>query len=389
MISRRQMTRIIASGFCLPLAPINLAKAAITTGRRLVLVELSGANDGLNTVVPHSDERYRALRPNIALSGREVIDIGKNLGLHDGLRALDEAWQTGEMAIVQGLGYPEQNRSHFQSIALWETGGDGTRQGRSGWLTEDIEAGFDAAALDAHGISLDGGMGVFVSSDGMWLSMTSMHQLMNLERMNARSRAESRNNPAMELLLDRANSLNQSIDRITKRITKRRPTDFQMPHGDLSQQLAMALRLIDAEVEAPVLKVRLDGFDTHDYQLCQHRNLLTQLGDGLAAFRRGLRRINQWDNTLIMTYSEFGRRAEENASMGTDHGAAAPHFLLGGQVRGGLWGTVPNLGALNAGDLAHTLDYRSVYNTILSDWFGLSENRFDTFRSDELSTLLA
>jgi uncharacterized protein (DUF1501 family) len=389
MISRRQMTRIIASGFCLPLAPINLAKAAITTGRRLVLVELSGANDGLNTVVPHSDERYRALRPNIALSGREVIDIGKNLGLHDGLRALDEAWQTGEMAIVQGLGYPEQNRSHFQSIALWETGGDGTRQGRSGWLTEDIEAGFDAAALDAHGISLDGGMGVFVSSDGMWLSMTSMHQLMNLERMNARSRAESRNNPAMELLLDRANSLNQSIDRITKRITKRRPTDFQMPHGDLSQQFAMALRLIDAEVEAPVLKVRLDGFDTHDYQLWQHRNLLTQLGDGLAAFRRGLRRINQWDNTLIMTYSEFGRRAEENASMGTDHGAAAPHFLLGGQVRGGLWGTVPNLGALNAGDLAHTLDYRSVYNTILSDWFGLSENRFDTFRSDELSTLLA
>lgn len=389
MISRRQMTRIIASGFCLPLAPMSLAKAAITTGRRLVLVELSGANDGLNTVVPHRDERYRALRPNIALSGREVIDIGKNLGLHDGLRALDEAWQTGEMAIVQGLGYPEQNRSHFQSIALWETGGDGTRQGRSGWLTEDIEAGFDAAALDAHGISLDGGMGVFVSSDGMWLSMTSMHQLMNLERINARSRAESRNNPAMELLLDRANSLNQSIDRITKRITKRRPTDFQMPHGDLSQQFAMALRLIDAEVEAPVLKVRLDGFDTHDYQLWQHRNLLTQLGDGLAAFRRGLRRINQWDNTLIMTYSEFGRRAEENASMGTDHGAAAPHFLLGGQVRGGLWGTVPNLGALNAGDLAHTLDYRSVYNTILSDWFGLSENRFDTFRSDELSTLLA
>ena len=389
MISRRQMTRIIASGFCLPLAPLSLAEAAVRTGRRLVLVELSGANDGLNTVVPYRDDRYRALRPNIALSGQEILEIGGDMALHDGLRALDEAWQAGEMAIVQGLGYPEQNRSHFQSIALWETGGDGTRQGRSGWLTEDIEAGFDATALDAHGISLDGGMGVFASSDGMWLSMTSMHQLMSLERMNAQSRAESGGNPAMELLLDRANSLNQSIERITERIATRGHTDFRMPYGELSQQFAIALRLIDAGVEAPVLKVRLDGFDTHDYQLWQHRNLLTQLGDGLAAFRRGLRQIGQWDNTLIMTYSEFGRRAEENASMGTDHGAAAPHFLLGGQVSGGLWGTAPNLGALNAGDLVHTLDYRSVYHAVLADWFGLPRNRFDTFQSDELSSLFA
>ncbi len=388
MISRRQMTRIIASGFCLPLAPLSLAKAMNTTGRRLVLVELSGANDGLNTVAPYKDDRYRALRPNIALSEHDVIDIGYDLGLHNGLRALEDAWNAGEMAIVQGLGYPEQNRSHFQSIALWETGGDGTRQGRSGWLTEDIEAGFDAAALDAHGISLDGGLGVFISGDGMWLSMTSMHQLMNLERMNAESRGKVSGNPAMELLLDRANSLNQSVGRITERITKRRPTDFQMPYGDLAQQFAIALRLIDAGVEAPVLKVRLDGFDTHDYQIWQHQNLLEQLGDGLAAFRRGLRRIGQWDNTLIMTYSEFGRRAEENASMGTDHGAAAPHFLLGGQVSGGLWGSSPSLGNLNAGDVVHTMDYRSVYNAVLSDWFGLSQNRFDGFRSDELTGLV-
>ena len=172
-MDRRKVLSSLVAGLSLPLAPIQLAEAAARSGRRLILVELSGANDGLNTVVPWANDRYRAIRPSVSLDRSDLITLDDQLGLNDALSSLEPAWQAGEMAIIQGLGYPEQNRSHFKSIALWETGGDGNRAGRNGWLTEDVEA--MGSRFDAHGISLDGGMGVFASSSGLWLSFTSLH----------------------------------------------------------------------------------------------------------------------------------------------------------------------------------------------------------------------
>ena len=139
-MDRRKVLSSLVAGLSLPLAPIQLAEAAARTGRRLILVELSGANDGLNTVVPWANDRYRAIRPSVALDRSDLITLDDQLGLNNALSSLEPAWQAGEMAIIQGLGYPEQNRSHFKSIALWETGGDGNRAGRNGWLTEDVEA---------------------------------------------------------------------------------------------------------------------------------------------------------------------------------------------------------------------------------------------------------
>ena len=158
-MNRRTLLNALLAGLAIPLAPIRLAHAAQRSGRRLILVELSGANDGLNTVVPIKDERYREIRPNIGLKGQEVFDIGNGLALHESLKPLDAALQAGDLAIIQGLGYPGQNRSHFKSIALWETGGDGNRAGKTGWLTEDIEGMGSANEFDAHGISLDGAWG--------------------------------------------------------------------------------------------------------------------------------------------------------------------------------------------------------------------------------------
>ncbi len=183
-MNRRALLRSLVAGIAIPLAPIGIASAAQHTGRRLILVELSGANDGLNTVIPINDERYFEIRPNIALSKDKVFSIGKELTLNSELRSLDPAFQAGDMAIIQGLGYPGQNRSHFKSIALWETGGDGSQAGKNGWLTEDIEGMKGSDTLDAHGISLDGGMGVFLSSSGMWLSITSLNQYSSLSLTN-------------------------------------------------------------------------------------------------------------------------------------------------------------------------------------------------------------
>ena len=167
-----------------------------------MLVELSGANDGLNTVIPFQDHRYRELRPQIGIEHKDMITLDSGFALHGAMRPVMESWDDGDLAILPGLGYPNPNRSHFKSIALWETGGDGNGSGRSGWLTQAVEGMPGTADLDAHGISLDGGMGVFASPSGIWLSMTSVAQFTKLADQPFPSYAET-DNPALNLLLGR------------------------------------------------------------------------------------------------------------------------------------------------------------------------------------------
>ena len=181
MWTRRSLIKQALAGSGLLLLPGNLCWGQ-TSKRRIVLVELSGANDGLNTVVPYSHPKYRKLRPRIALKEDELIHLDKDHALHSALRPLMKSWDQGELAIIHGLGYPSPNLSHFKSIALWETGGDGTKIGKSGWLTGDLER-FGVKKPDAHGISLGGGMGPFQSSGGIWLSMNSTGQFEKLSEI--------------------------------------------------------------------------------------------------------------------------------------------------------------------------------------------------------------
>lgn len=390
-MKRRQLLGLLAAGLSVPLAPLQLAQAAQQSGRRLILVELSGANDGLNTIVPIRNDRYRAIRPTVALNGSNVLSLSGDMALNSRMRSLMTAWNSGDMAVVQGLGYPDQNRSHFKSIALWETGGDGRKAGRNGWLTEDIEA-MDRH-VDAHGISLDGGMGVFASSSGLWISLTSLRQLKTLKDYKLETTASAeQNNPALALLMDRAKTLDASMTRISEKIAAKGSSLYSNSRfggGDLGQQAALAARLIAADVDAPVLKLKISGFDTHEYQLGEHGGLLSNLSEALADLRSALIQSGHWDSTLIMTYSEFGRRATENQSSGTDHGTAAPHFLLGGSVRGGLFGEDPDLENLDDGDLRYSLDYRSLYDFILARWFGLPSNRFSNYAQSWLYDISA
>ena len=388
-MNRRELITAILAGMSIPLAPLELAAASTRNGRRLILVELSGANDGLNTLVPIKDERYRELRPKIGLLKHEVFDLGQGLALHSAMEPLDAAWQAGDMAVLQGLGYPGQNRSHFKSIAIWETGGDGNKSGKTGWLTEDIEGVAGAEQLDAHGISLDGGMGVFASSSGVWLSMTSMAQFSNLRTKVETIKTVESKNPALSLVLDRGRALDASMRSISKKIgNSRYQSPMRINAGDFGKQVSMAASLIDAGIDAPVLKLKINGFDTHENQAWRHRALLRNLAKGLSGLRKALKRSGHWEDTLVMTYSEFGRRALENESGGTDHGTAAPHFLMSGALDGGIWGIHPDLGDINEGDVSYTMDYRVVYDRVLADWFSLDQNRFSKFRSDSLERLL-
>ena len=381
-MNRRDLINFLAAGIAIPLAPISISAASIKSGKRLILVELSGANDGLNTVIPIKDERYGELRPRIKIDRSKAFNLGNGLVLNSAMRSLDGALQAGDLAIMQGLGYPGQNRSHFKSIALWETGGDGTKSGKNGWLTEDIEQMTGSDQLDAHGISLDGGMGIFASPSGVWLSMTSLGQFSTLQKKLVIPNQTLSSNPALSFVLDRAHALNSSMQSISSKISRLRNKNLNINAGDFGKQASMAAYLIDAGISAPVLKLKIGSFDTHENQTWRHRRLLQDLSKGLSGLRRALIQSGHWDNTLIMTYSEFGRRAKENESGGTDHGTAAPHFLMSGSLEGGLWGIHPDLGNLTDGDVKFTTDYRVVYDKILSDWFGLEQNRFQNYRSN-------
>jgi uncharacterized protein (DUF1501 family) len=381
-MNRRDLINFLAAGIAIPLAPISISAASIKSGKRLILVELSGANDGLNTVIPIKDERYEELRPRIKIDRSKAFNLGNGLVLNSAMRSLDGALQAGDLAIMQGLGYPGQNRSHFKSIALWETGGDGNKSGKNGWLTEDIEQMTGSDQLDAHGISLDGGMGIFASPSGVWLSMTSLGQFSTLQKKLVIPNQTLSSNPALSFVLDRAHALNSSMQSISSKISRLRNKNLNINAGDFGKQASMAAYLIDAGISAPVLKLKIGSFDTHENQTWRHRRLLQDLSKGLSGLRRALIQSGHWDNTLIMTYSEFGRRAKENESGGTDHGTAAPHFLMSGSLEGGLWGIHPDLGNLTDGDVKFTTDYRVVYDKILSDWFGLDQNRFQNYRSN-------
>ena len=381
-MNRRDLINFLAAGIAIPLAPISISAASIKSGKRLILVELSGANDGLNTVIPIKDERYGELRPRIKIDRSKAFNLGNGLVLNSAMRSLDGALQAGDLAIMQGLGYPGQNRSHFKSIALWETGGDGKKSGKNGWLTEDIEQMTGSDQLDAHGISLDGGMGIFASPSGVWLSMTSLGQFSTLQNKLVMPNQTLTNNPALSFVLDRGQALNSSMQSISSKLSRLRNKNLNINAGDFGKQASMAAYLIDAGISAPVLKIKIGSFDTHENQTWRHRRLLQDLSKGLSGLRRALKQSGHWENTLIMTYSEFGRRAKENESGGTDHGTAAPHFLMSGSLEGGLWGIHPDLGNLKDGDVQFTADYRVVYDKILSDWFGLKQNRFENYRSN-------
>lgn len=385
-MQRRQLIKMAATAALLPLSPFAAARTHGYNGRRVILLELAGANDGLNTLVPWSDERYYALRPTIGLRKKQIITLDDDFGLHTALEDVMPLWESGELAMVHGLGYPIPNRSHFKSIALWETGGDGTQQRRDGWATHDIEHAYAMEQVDAHGIVLGGGMGVFSNATGNWLSMSTADQY-NAVTAPALSHSGEQS-AAMQALLESASMLQSSLDRLSSKMTglRRRVT---VPGGAFAQQMTHAINLINAGVQAPVIKLSLGSFDTHENQLARHSKLLKQAAKAISSLRTELKKSGEWNNTLLVTYSEFGRRANENRSGGTDHGTAAPHIVAGGLVDGGLLGDMPNLGSLTQGDLQYTMDYRAVYSQLLSGWLQLPSDRFSEFSDDRLSSLFA
>lgn len=373
-IARRSLLKAAAA---LPLAlaagsTLLPWRARAGAGRRtLVLLELNGGNDGLNTVVPFSDPAYARARPKLAVKRDKVLQLDENLGLHRALEPLMTAWRDGDLGIALGVGYPRPNRSHFRSIEIWNTASDSDETLQDGWLNRAVGAAGETAALgEGLGVILGGPAGPLAGNSLTSVVMKDRKHLHRAGRLlDGRSVASA--NPALAHVLSVRRQAHDAAGQIESRLDEATALTVDFPKTAIARQLEQAAMMIAGGVPAAVIKVQQGGYDTHAGQAGRHPRLLAELAAALTAFRQALIGADAWDRCLVMTYAEFGRRVAENASAGTDHGTAAPHFLLGGRLRGGFYGQQPALSDLDAGDLRYNLDFRQLYAGVATHWLGL------------------
>jgi uncharacterized protein (DUF1501 family) len=338
--------------------------------KALVLIELKGGNDGLNTLIPYSNELYYQQRPSIAIPEAEVLRLDQSVGLHPSLKALMPYWEKGEMAWLQGLGYENPNRSHFKSIEIWDTGMPTEDDSLEGWVSRKLQG------VPLKGVAIGNRLGPLYTEELASIGLINPKQFVKLGAKIKDSQLQSSQNPSLQHLLDVQQSVNALSNRFMQHLRDIPKPVEAFPKQRLSKALVAVYQLMLAGLDIPVYKISLGSFDTHVNQKSRQEKLLKQLAETVNVFAKNLQAINKWDQTLIMTYSEFGRRLKENASKGTDHGAAAPHFVLGGKVNGGLYGEYPSLSDLDKrGDLKYTVDFRDVYEAISKHWWGLASTK--------------
>lgn len=349
----------------------------------LVVVQLSGGNDGLNTIVPFRHDTYKKARPKLALAER-LHKLDDDYALNPGLAAFKQFYDEGQLAVVHGCGYPQPNRSHFESMAIWHAartdGGDG-----SGWLghyLDHVVRGTQDRSIannPLNGVNIGREVPMALVSPnltvpsvdslsdfGLQLDGSSMYDAELEKKIIAELQKYQGENPALDYLGRQAADAIISADEI-RNVADRYQPDANYP-GNLGQRLRLIAQLICGNFGTRVFYCDIGGFDTHATQQQQHQNLLQNVGDSIRAFYDDLGKKGIADKVTTMVFSEFGRRVEQNANDGTDHGAAGPMFVVGPKVRGGLHGTHPELDKLERGDLAFTTDFRRIYASMLKGW---------------------
>jgi len=352
------------------------AMAEPSQRKTLILVELKGGNDGMNTVIPYADPLYRQFRPGIGVAREHTLQLDERVGLNGKLEPLMDAWKARDFAILQGVGYPNPNRSHFRSIEIWDTASASTQTLGEGWVSRAFDgtrlpagAGVDGIVADSNSLPMMGpGLRTIVMQD-------AENFLRQANAMKSSAGSNDEGNPALRHLLDVRHEVNGAAAGLSDKLRDGPTPAYAFgPDNGFGHQLDLATRILMARVPVVAIKVALLGFDTHANQVPTQERLLGFLASGLATFRKNLIAANLWNDVVVMTYSEFGRRARQNASAGTDHGTASPQFVMGGAVKGGLHGVYPSLADLQDGDLKHTVDFRNVYSTLARGCWGLQRD---------------
>jgi uncharacterized protein (DUF1501 family) len=382
-----------------PTAPNLLVRSVMAAAHQrdeqdtvLVVVQLSGGNDGLNTVVPYEDDEYARKRPTLRLSPKEVHKINSHIGFHPRMGAFISLYKQGYLSIIQGVGYPNSDRTHETAMRIWHTATPEKPNCQTGWLGRTVDSIWEPNSINTTAVFVgpivqpfglnakNAAVPSIRSLQNLTISEISNHQKYQSQRKHiAELPCPNWNNPMIPFLQQCTLNAYKNSERIEAAIEKT-ANKAEYPQFELANSLRMVAQLIRADIGIRIFFTELGGggiggFDNHANQLGNHCALLHQLSESIAAFIHDLERGKLLNRVLLMTFSEFGRTVKENGRRGTGHGAAAPIFLAGGRLKGGLVGPHPSLSDLDNGALKFNTDFRSVYATVLDQWLGFDSSK--------------
>lgn len=358
-------------------------------GKTLVVLQLSGGNDGLNTVIPVRNDIYYRERPRLGIERADALRLTDEVGLHPALTGLQSLWDNGDLAILNGVGYPNPDRSHFRSMDIWQSASPASEYWQTGWLGRYLDAQCSGTALahcQSRALELDDTLSLALKGERMkGLALQDVKRLHEAARspyfsdyiaaqykpaaQEGKASAPTQESPVAYLYKTMADTLS-SADYLFEQ-SRAKPSTANYPATELGKHLKTIASLILSDTETAVYYVSLGSFDTHINQAGQQQRLFQEMNGALSAFSNDLKINGKWNDVLIATFSEFGRRVAQNASGGTDHGTANNMMFLGGTLRQkGLLNQMPDLTDLSDGDLKYTVDFRQVYATLLQNWLG-------------------
>ncbi|WP_396635666.1 DUF1501 domain-containing protein [Maribacter sp. R77961] len=382
----------LASGLVMVPSFIKAFEGAMlkeTTFKKLVIVQLSGGNDGLNTIVPYTNDIYYKNRPKIAISPADVTRINSTLGFHPGLLPMQRLYDKGYLSIINNVGYPNPSRSHFRSSDIWHTASDSNNYLTSGWIGRYIE---QHGKKPFSAIEIDDSLSLMLKGKEMNGIATKnpklLHGNMNtpyfskvLKQQTAAHLSEHNLGYLYKTMIETKSSA-KYIYETSKTATSKKA----YPQNPFGKQLKTTAEFINSGLETKVYYVSMGGFDTHANQINSQARLLDVYSKAMEVFVNDIDEQGNLEDTLILTFSEFGRRVAQNAANGTDHGAANNIFVIGKNLKKpGLYNEAPNLGDLDANkDLKYTIDFRSVYATILSKWLKVDNPEILDYQGETL-----
>jgi uncharacterized protein (DUF1501 family) len=355
-------------------------KAAVPQGNKvMVVLQFSGGNDGLNTVIPIRNDIYYNSRPTLGIQKDKALQLTDDVGINPALPFLKELFDEGSLGIMNNVGYPNPDRSHFRSMDIWQTASDSNQYVTTGWIGRYLDAQCSGCDKPTQALEIDDVLSLALKGDiNKALALRDPKQLFNssheryFKEINA-AHGHDHEEAAVDYLYKTLSETLSSADYIYEQ-SRRRPVSQTYPATQLGKNLKTISSLILSDINTKVYYVSLGSFDTHVNQENQQKRLFTELNDAMDAFVKDLKSNNRFKDVTIMTFSEFGRRVAQNASGGTDHGTANNMFFIGGGLKQkGVLNSMPDLNDLNQGDLKHTVDFKSVYATMLHNWLGADD----------------
>lgn len=383
LVKRRtflQTTSLATASFMVPkFLKAFETPAVVTSGNKVVVVlQLGGGNDGLNTIIPTRNDVYYKARPGLGIKREKALRLTDEAGLHPALTAFADEFNNGSLAMLNSVGYPNPDRSHFRSMDIWQSGSAATEYLTTGWVGRYLDAQCNGCAKPTHALEID---------DVLSLALKGQQAAGLAFKDPTRLYGSSNEKFFKELAAVKTSASEQPVDYLYKtlsetvssanylfRQSKLHPSTAAYPDSELGRNLKTIASLIFSDINTRVYYLSLSGFDTHVFQQGQHHRLLQQMNDAVAAFTKDLKAAGRFNDVLLFTFSEFGRRVAQNGSGGTDHGTANNMFFIsGGLKQKGLINALPDLTDLDEGDLKYKVDFKNVYATVLNNWLGAND----------------